>query len=424
MTDSKIQKEGYKKNTSGKRLSRLMTDAYMSLHQKASEGAFVVWIAIVVPPELFAGFDNVVYAVPESHAAMSAGKGVAPLQCEKAERMGYSTDLCSYARIDIGTAFDGGKDSPTFGLPKPDLLVSNNNNCSLLVKWFDVYHREWGVPHFILDVPFCYEKQSREDMDYIVLQLQDLIRTIEKLSGQRFDIDKAREAVKLSSDANKEWRRFLSFASHRPSGITAFDSFVQMAPILTSRGTPELKEHFRLLADETAEQVANGIFPVPEEKYRLYWDNIAPWHQLRKMSSRLAEYGANITTASYTYCIGTTEGETEFHAFDGKDPLAFLARSQNFSVCPHGMALRGKAMREAVEKNSIDGIVFASNRSCKVYSLMQIDEMELIKKDLGIPCVMIDVDHADVRKYSEANVFLRMEALIEMIEARSRSIVV
>ena len=191
-----------------------------------------------------------------------------------------------------------------------------------------------------------------------------------------------------------------------------------MAPILTCRGTIELKEHYRLLADETGEQVAGGIFPVPEEKYRLYWDNIAPWHQLRKMSSKLAGYGANITTASYTYCIGTTEGGTELFAYDGKDPLVFLARSQNFSVCPYGMALRGKAIREAVRKNSIDGIVFASNRSCKVYSLMQIDEMELIKKELGIPCVMIDVDHADERKYSEANAFLRMEALIEMIESR------
>ena len=202
----------------------------MSLHQQASEGAFVVWIAIVVPAELFAGFDNVVYAVPESHAAMSAGKGVGPLQCEKAEQMGYSTDLCSYARIDIGTAFDGGKDSPTFGLPRPNLLVSNNNNCSLLVKWFDIYHREWGVPHFILDVPFCYEKQGSEDLNYIIAQFHDLIGTIEKLSGQRFDIDRVREAVSLSSDSSREWRRFLGFASHRPSGITAFRLFCPDGP--------------------------------------------------------------------------------------------------------------------------------------------------------------------------------------------------
>ncbi|MGD0276781.1 MAG: 2-hydroxyacyl-CoA dehydratase, partial [Syntrophales bacterium] len=104
------------KSESGRRLSRIMINDYMRLHQKASEGAFVVWIAIVVPAELFSGFENVVYGVPESHAAMCAGKGVGPLQCQKAEVMCYSMELCSYARIDIGAAFDGGKDSPTFGL--------------------------------------------------------------------------------------------------------------------------------------------------------------------------------------------------------------------------------------------------------------------------------------------------------------------
>jgi hypothetical protein len=31
---------------------------------------------------------------------------------------------------------------------------------------------------------------------------------------------------------------------------------------------------------------------------------------------------------------------------------------------------------------------------------------------------MIDVDHADVRKYSEETAFTRLEALLEMIESR------
>jgi benzoyl-CoA reductase/2-hydroxyglutaryl-CoA dehydratase subunit BcrC/BadD/HgdB len=158
---------------------------YLQLHQKAGQGAFVVWIAIVVPAELFAGFENVVCGVPESHAAMSAGKGVGALQCEKAERAGYSSDLCSYARIDLGTAFDGGKDSPSFGLPRPHLLVSDTNNCSLLAKWFDIHHRMWGVPHFVLDVPFCYETQKPADFSYIMAQFKDLITTIEEMSGQK-----------------------------------------------------------------------------------------------------------------------------------------------------------------------------------------------------------------------------------------------
>ncbi len=397
-----------------------MAGDYMELHQKAEEGAFVIWMAIGMPAEICKGFDNVIYGVPESHAAMSAGKGVGPLQCSKAEDAGYSMDLCSYARIDIGTAFDGGKDSPTFGLPRPHLLVSDNNNCSLLTKWFDVYQREWNIPHFVLDVPFCYEKQKSEDRAYIIEQFKELIKLIEKLSGQKYHADRVTEAVTYSSDAYAHWKRFLRQAEHRPSGITAFDSFVQMGLFLTSRGTPEMVEHYRLLADETEQRVAAGIYPLPNERYRLLWDNIAPWHQLRKMSGRLSELDTNIITASYTYCLGSLEGEYDLYPYDGSDPLAYLARMQNFSICPQGMNLRFKAMKKAISHLAIDGVVFASNRSCKVYSLMQIDQQRKVTQELGIPAVMIDVDHADVRKYSEESVFTRIEALLENIEAQRR----
>lgn len=390
----------------------------MSLHQKAAEGAFVVWVAIIVPVELLAGFENVVFAVPESHAALSAAKGIGVKQCERAEESGYSMDLCSYARIDIGTNMGGLADSPTMGLPKPHLLVSNNNNCSLLVKWFDVYHRMWGTPHFVLDVPFCYGAQKQTDLEYIVAQFHDLIRTIKELSGQKFDIDMARAAGLYSYEAARQWKRFTDLAAHKPSGITAFDSFVQMAPMLTSRGSQRLAEHYRLLVEETEAQMAGGIFPVPDERYRLLWDNIAPWHQLWNMSSRLKKLAANITCASYTYCIGALEGDYDLYEYAGEDPFLPLARLQNFSVCPHGMTLRAKAMQQVIERNAIDGVVFASNRSCKVYSLMQLDQMRRLRDELGIPCVMIDVDHADVRKYSEEMVFTRLEALLELIDAR------
>ena len=420
MTEDEGIKTGHQKTEAGKRLSKLMLNDYMSLHQRARNGAFVVWIAIVVPVELFSGFENVVYGVPESHAAMSVGKGVGPLQCEKAEGMGYSMDLCSYARIDLGTSFDGGKDSPTFGLPKPHLLVSNNNNCSLLVKWFDVYHREWHIPHFILDVPFCYEPQSVQDSAYIYRQYQDLIRIIESLSGQKFRIERVREALENTNEALTHWKRFLRTAASRPAGLTVFDSFVQMAPYLTSRGTKALAEHYRLLADETEENVARRIFPVPNEKYRLLWDNIAPWHQLNKMSTRLASLDINLIAASYTYCMGSLEGEFDLYAYDGGDPLAYLARTQNCSVCPHGLELRYQAMQKAVETLGIDGAIFASNRSCKVYSLMQMDLMKRVTERLGIPAVMIDIDHADVRKYNEESTFTRIEALLEVIEDQRR----
>lgn len=407
-----------RKTQAGKSLTQVVGEAYMDLHARAAQGAFVVWIAINVPAELFAGFDNVVYAVPESHAALNAAKGTGVVQCEKAERLGYSPDLCSYARIDIGSVADGGKDSPTFGLPKPDLLVSNTNNCALLVKWFDAHHRGMKVPHFIMDVPFCYGPQRESDRRYIIGQLKDLIRMIEEMSGQPHDMEKAREAIQRTSQGLVYWKQFLSAARHRPSGITAFDSFVQMAPFLVARGTPQFVEHYRLLAEETAQRVKDGIFPVPNEKFRLFWDNIAPWHQLRDMSEGLAALDANIVGATYTSCIGGLEGSFDLFPYDGGDPLEYSARTQNCYVCPHGMGLRGKAMAAAVRDLAIDGIVFASNRSCKPYSVIQMDQQRRMAETLGVPSVMIDVDHADARKYSREATFTRLGAFLEQIAAK------
>ncbi len=80
-----------------------------------------------------------------------------------------------------------------------------------------------------------------------------------------------------------------------------------------------------------------------------------------------------------------------------------------------GLANRSRAMMESIRRNAIDGVVFASNRSCKVYSLMQMDQMRLVSEHMGVPCTMIDVDHADLRKYSEEAAFTRIEALLERI---------
>jgi len=407
------------KTAAGRHLSRLLVNAYMDMHTRAAQGAFVVWGAIIVPAEIFQGFENVVFCLPESHAALCAAKGVGPDLCLRAESLGYAMDLCSYARIDIGSLADGGKTSPTMGLPRPHLLVSDTNNCSLLVKWFDVHRRNLDIPHFILDVPFCYGRQREQDLQYILGQFQDLIRMVEELSGQKFNQDKFYQAAFYTASAVMDWKRFLACAENRPSGITVFDSFVQMAPFILARGTKELADHYKILADETEENVRRGIFPVPDEKYRLLWDNIAPWHQLRKMSSRLAAMGTNIVAAPYTSCIGAVEGSFDLLPFDGStDPLWYLARVQNHSVCPMGMDLRLAAMGPVIDRLGIDGVVFASNRSCKVFSVMQMDEERHVKEKLGIPAVMIDVDHADVRKFSQENVYIRIEALLESIDAR------
>jgi benzoyl-CoA reductase/2-hydroxyglutaryl-CoA dehydratase subunit BcrC/BadD/HgdB len=67
---------------------------------------------------------------------------------------------------------------------------------------------------------------------------------------------------------------------------------------------------------------------------------------------------------------------------------------------------------------AIDGIVFASNRSCKPYSLIQMDQQRRMADNFGVPSVMIDVDHADARKYTREVTFTRLGAFLEQLAAK------
>ena len=58
--------------------------------------------------------------------------------------MGYSRDLCSYARSDIAAATVNG--GPIGGLPAPDFLVCCNNICGTVLKWYEVQARYFNVP--------------------------------------------------------------------------------------------------------------------------------------------------------------------------------------------------------------------------------------------------------------------------------------
>ena len=122
--------------------------------------------------------------------------------------------------------------------------------------------------------------------------------------------------------------------------------------------------------------------------------------------------------ATYTSCVGAVEGLFDLYNWDERDPFDYFARMMNAYMCPHGMTLRLESMKKAIKTLSIDGVVFASNRSCKPFSITQLDQQKRVSEYFGIPAIMLEVDHADARKYSEENAFMRIEALLENIDAK------
>jgi benzoyl-CoA reductase/2-hydroxyglutaryl-CoA dehydratase subunit BcrC/BadD/HgdB len=82
------------------------------------------------------------------------------------------------------------------------------------------------------------------------------------------------------------------------------------------------------------------------------------------------------------------------------------------------LELRFQSLVKLVNRFEPDGIIFSSNRSCKPYSLMQMDLQRRVEAELGVPAVMIDCDMADERFHNESQAFLRIEALLERIASK------
>ena len=75
-------------------------------------------------------------------------------------------------------------------------------------------------------------------------------------------------------------------------------------------------------------------------------------------------------------------------------------------------------LKRLVEDCRADGIIYHSNRSCKIMDFRQYETQRQIEKLTGVPSVMFDGDQGDPRVFSEAQFETRLQALIEMMEAR------
>ena len=157
---------------SGKKMREIMTAYYLDAMTARENGKKVAWITSGGPVEPLIAMD-IIPIYPENHGAMLGASKMGEEFCVKAEEMGYSSDLCSYARADISCAvFKGG---PIGGLPEPDMLICCNNICGTVMKWYEVQARHFNVPLFILDTPICHTEYSPEIARYVRAQMDEYI---------------------------------------------------------------------------------------------------------------------------------------------------------------------------------------------------------------------------------------------------------
>ena len=390
------------------KMKELMTRYYIEAKMAEGSDKKIAWITSGGPVEFLIAAD-IIPIYPENHGAMLGASRMSVELCEVAEGLGYSRDLCSYARGDIGSAIT--KKSPIGGLPRPDFLLACNNICGTVLKWYQALSRLFNVPLFFLDTPFVHHKLVPESLLYVRRQFEELIDFLEVRTHKKFDRDRLAEVVRYSGEAAVLWKAVLNQCAHRPSPMSCFDAFINMAPIVTLRGTKEVADFYREMKDELQERTARGISAVPTEKFRLLWDNIPIWYKMREHSELFASYGACLVADTYT-------NAWVFEGLETEDPLDGLARAYTTAYLNISIDLMVERVVELLSRFSVDGLVIHSNRSCKPYSLGQYDIQRIIRERTGTPSVVIEADMTDARAYSDAQVRTRVEAFMETLQNR------
>jgi benzoyl-CoA reductase/2-hydroxyglutaryl-CoA dehydratase subunit BcrC/BadD/HgdB len=367
----------------------------------------IAWITSGGPVEILHAA-GVTPIYPENHAAMMGTVRMADSNCIVAEDRGYSRDLCSYARSDLGSIWSG--KSPIGGAPRPDFLVCCNNICGTVTKWYQQLQRIFNVPLIFIDAPYQYADDRPEAIDYVKAQLQDMMDQVGQITGKPIEWDVFEQTIRRSEEATILWKKVQDLLAHRPAPMNSFDTFIHLAPIVTLRGTPECITYYKKLYAEMEQRIRDGVASVKGEKYRLGWDNLAIWYKIQFLAKKLGSYKAALVVSTYAenFCY-----QAPYR--DEKDLLRTLAANYMAGYINHGLDYREKELLEMVEKFHLDGFVMHSNRSCRAYSFGQYELAKRLREKHGIPSLMIEADMADTRSWSDEQVSTRVEAFMESI---------
>jgi benzoyl-CoA reductase subunit B len=383
------------------------------LHEEATgKGRPFAVIGANVPHELFLALDipcmtNVWYS------AIVGAKRLGGYYSKVLEDHGYHGDLGTYGAFPLAVALDESEtEKPWGGFPDPAIVVTSpaEPSSGLLADYFH-------VPHFTIERPIVRAPQVNnweirwnwEDaeetyrLDVMVAQYQRLIAKLEKLSGNRLDLDRLREILDIANRHEEyidEVREMLFSAPKLPVRLAESISFIQ--GIQWHRGTEWALDQARAFRDEVRARVDNEQWVCPNEKYRLMYIGVGLWQQMNFFTKFEESHGVVFVRSNYLSMACDA-----YLRYGLRDPIRTLAgRYATFNDRLHLPPWAGAwAAWEGARLGVSGALQIESGRGLKFVSRAL--------ETAGLPVLDLPTDPIDSRSWDDAKMQALMEDFIE-----------
>jgi len=400
-----------------KQLGKAMGDYFYRMDRisKGEERGKIAWCTSTGPAELLHAFGFEVH-YPENHGSILGSRRVAMDYIPLANAIGYSPDICSYLTSDVGCYLKGETPlSQAFpgieSVPRPDVLAYNTQQCRDVREWFEYYGREFKVPVVGINPPHGMQEVDSAQVEDVVQQIKEMIPTLEEVSGQKFDIDRFKESIRLSRECSDRWGHVLGLGRSVPSPWTFFDGCIHMGPAVCLRATQAPLDYYDELTDELEARVMDGVAAVENERFRIYWEGMPIWGKLRALSEQFSELESCVVVS--TYCNSWI-----FSAFDENEPFESMALAYTEIFINRNEPWKQSYIERLVNEYKVDGIIFHDAKTCASNSNSRYGMPQRLEKALGVPTLVIDADLNDLRMYSEEATRTNIEAFVEQLEER------
>jgi benzoyl-CoA reductase/2-hydroxyglutaryl-CoA dehydratase subunit BcrC/BadD/HgdB len=387
---------------------------YAQTMDDSTKGRKVAWCSNNIPGEILDAM-GVTAVFLENYATVIASKRLGSAFCAAGEKMGFSQDVCGYARMLMGyvLAKNEAPEAPYGGLAKPDFLLVNAYSCDSRMGWFAAMSRALNLPLHVHDG--LYQPDRGDDspaaVAYAERELRNLITFLEKQTGNAFNPEKLRERQKLARQTGDIMYDINQLRKKVPCPMGAADMFTAVWPAMYLAGTKECEDFYKRLLAEIEDRIAKGTGIVPEEKFRLMWSGLPFWYDM-SLINYVEKFGGVVALESF---YRTRERRLPPQDTDPiRDMVLSSIRQRSFPMTISGSI---DDLVEAVEEYKIDGVILSFNPSCRMLYVSQ-RELQNSLEAKGIATLGLECDMADERTYSEGQVKTRLDAFCERLLAK------
>ena len=357
----------------------------------------VAWCGVLAPFDLLHSM-GVTSCFVEFVGAMLASTGTSEAFLGAAEQAGYAPDTCGYHRAVTGAAIQG-------LMPTPDFLIATSAPCTGGLAVMENLARRYERDLFVLDIP---SDDGPEAVDYLADQIRAMTDFVTADTGEPLDPARLRLAMEHTNEARRLLVQAYQLAATVPSPARRRDlvNFALVEALLL--GTETAVDVARVYRDEFARKVKQGIAGMEGEQVRLLW--LQNRIQFKNpVEAMLEEHGAAV--------VADELNDINWDPVDPDDPYSGLARRMLSIPLVGPVERRIESLRRLARTYAVDGAINPCHWGCRQGTGARGLVEEGLRRE-GVPVLNLEVDCIDSRSFSPGQIQTRLEAFIEMLQAR------